>query len=134
MDLKETLNAEKAEIDAKLKLFDKYPNLREQSLRWRKVLCSKDVNSIADQTHFYHSCGCCSDSPLYVGPYVQDGEFKIYTDPPQFMIGEKDPYGDFYEIEYDDWQEDLKKINVQNVIIEQVTNYFKESREESADD
>lgn len=101
MGLKEDLAKQQAEIDRKLTLAGKYPDLSEHRARFRTVLKALSANAVADDSYVSASCGCCNDAALYLWVRVKaDG---VYSDPPFFVIGEKVPNYDLdgtYERRY----------------------------------
>jgi hypothetical protein len=49
-----------------------YPDLEIEVGRWnKKVYSSKTVNGIVDNYETRFNCGCCSDSPYEVWPYLE---------------------------------------------------------------
>jgi len=111
-------------------LQEKYPDLQLHIDRWRNErLVSKSVNTLVDDCHFSHSCGCCNDSPLFAWCYLKDGDTEIYSDPPNIAIGEKNPYpipGTVYKPEraYGNWEESMRQNGLSEVVIERARTYL----------
>ena len=108
-----------------------YPDLRRSEGRWKKVVfCSKSVNSKVNRFDIRHNCGCCADSPLEIWPYLESAEFgKIYSDPPKFVVGEKNPifHGD---TPYKGWDEKMRAEGIPEDVIGPVAQIFKEAEAE----
>jgi hypothetical protein len=109
-----------------------YPNLRKRVGRWEKVAYySKDVNTVVDRFDLRHNCGCCNDSPLEIWPYLETPIGRVYSDPPEFRVGEKSYFGG--DKPYDAWDATMKAAGIPDVIIGAVSVHFercaKEARE-----
>lgn len=106
-----------------------YPDLRTFVGRWeKKVYCSKQANGSVTNCDIRHNCGCCSDSPLEVWPYLETEHGKVYSDPPRFMVGEKD-YS-YYDRPYDGWAKQMGDAGISTEAIAVVRAYFKKQRDE----
>ena len=110
------------------KIIEKYPDLKDDgATRWRKgllvsYLATGDMNDV----DFCHSCGCCSDSPLYAEPYTTFLGYKIYHPLVQFYIGYKNEYG-YGEVEIE-WREDFDKLYCFNkTIYNKIEKYFEDN-------
>lgn len=117
-----------AEASRLEKMAAAYPDLRRHEGRWEKVaFCSKSVNALVTDYDMRYNCGCCSDSPLELWPYINTDHGKIYSDPPMFFIGEKSWMGG------DDprpgWKESLRKEGIPESIVDRVKLHFSEERE-----
>jgi hypothetical protein len=110
------------------KIKNKFNNVTIQLDRWRKeYVCSPDINSIADNYYTHHDCGCCDDSPLFIFPYIEFENVKIYSDPYKICIGEKNyEFGDKIN---DNCEEKLVKHNISKKIIEFVVTMKEEYKE-----
>lgn len=97
------------ELERLKKLKEKYPDLSEYQGRWKKLLTSKDVNINFTTTTTGHSCGCCSDSPLYLYFLTDD---NVYSNPPFICIGEKG-FDGYDKIDSD---EEIEKLLITNGI------------------
>lgn len=131
IELKNKLN----ELKKVKKLF---PDTEIHKDRWgHERYSSKSVISKVNMAHFYHSCGCCSDAVLYVGPYFKfegiEIYIEIYTNPENFVIGQKHAYG-IGERADEDWEETLKEAGLPEIIIKETKKYFKENPPEDCDD
>ena len=125
MTLEEKLNKEIEDKKNLLELSKKYPSLKEVKNRWGHIFYSaKEVNDIANEVAFVHSCGCCRDAVLYLMPYVVDSGVEIYSDPFQIIIGER--YDFSYDILYENWEKDVVKYGLNEFAIEETKKYFKQ--------
>lgn len=116
------------------KIKELFPDIEIHKDRWEKERYSSSLAlKKVDKTLFYHSCGCCPDAVLYVGPYLEVDGIEIYTNPERFIIGQKHAYG-FGEEPDDDWEERLKNAGLTDTIIEQTRKFFKENPIEDCDD
>lgn len=110
-----------------LDLEQQFPGIKSYTGRWnKKVYCSKSVNKFVDQFEHRHNCGCCSDSPLEVWPYIEIDGNKIYSDPPCLTVGEAFHYGD---IPNKNWKQILQKYEISDVIIDKVQKFFEECKQ-----
>lgn len=100
------LKAAATEAERLEKLKQAYPNVKTYVGRWdKKVYCTADVNFLVDQHEKRFNCGCCGDSPLELWTYLETENGRVYSDPPKFVIGEKDYVLDFRLDE--GWEDDL---------------------------
>lgn len=111
------------------KLSALYPDLRRFVGRWEKVVwCSKAVNAQATEYDRRFNCGCCSDSPLEIWPYLETEFGKVYSDPPEFKLGEKHWISGAKP--YAGWKDKLREAGIREEIIEGVQAYFGACHEE----
>jgi hypothetical protein len=102
----------------------KYPDLKRYVGRWKKVAyCSPAVNALANECDIRHNCGCCPDSPLEVWPFLQTPQGRIYTDPPEFRVGEKHWIAG--DTPYPDWKERLRGAGISEALIDKVRAHFR---------
>jgi len=132
--LQEKITEQKENLKKIEEINKKFPNLREYKDRWSNLyLCTKDVNTLVNEVYFKHNCGCCEDSPLEAWTYINIENKKIYSDPPNFTIGEKIPYyfsnSEFEggEKAYDNWENKLIENNIPQNIIDQIQDFFNEN-------
>jgi hypothetical protein len=121
---------EKQQEAARLRrLLVAYPDIKVQYGRWEKVAyASKSVNGLVNECDMRHSCGCCSDSPLEVWPFLETPDGKVYSNPSKFTVGEKHyNYGDRA---YPDWKKGLRKAGIPEALIQRVADHFREDAEE----
>lgn len=123
-EYKEELEKQKKEIENKLSLFERFPDLHEYRGRWNNYLCSKKVNEIANEVEFRHSCGCCPDAVLYAMPYIKIEGNKIYSDPAQIGIGEKQHLG---EKAWHSWKDKIKEQGCSEEVIKKIEKMFEEN-------
>lgn len=117
-----------AEAERLVRLSASFPDLRKHVGRWDKVAYySALVNPKVERFDIRHNCGCCSDSPLEVWPYLETPDGKVYSDPPCFQVGEKYYLGG--DRPYPKWREKLQAAGIPDVIIEGVSVHFREDKE-----
>lgn len=121
-------DAKQAELDRLKRLAEKYPDLQKHIGRWEKVAYySKIANTQATRFDMRHNCGCCSDSPLELWPYMETPDGNIYTDPPMFTIGEREGLGDR---PYDGWKRKLQNAGLPESLIGACEVYFERHRDD----
>jgi hypothetical protein len=108
-----------------------YPNLRQRTGRWKKVVYySPDVNKVVERFDIRHNCGCCNDSPLEIWPYLETPHGNVYSDPPEFRVGQKEPfYGG--DVPRKGWEQEMRSAEIPDVIIGAVSTHFKRSASEA---
>jgi hypothetical protein len=118
------------EADRLEKLLAMYPNVRKHTGRWNKVAYySKDVNALVTRYDMRHNCGCCNDSPLEVWPYLETVAGKVYSDPPMFQVGEREPfYGG--DRPHKGWEKMMLDAEIPMSIIETISLHFRSEAEE----
>jgi hypothetical protein len=118
--------SEASQLEAMLQA---YPNLRKRVGRWEKIAYyTKDVNAHVTRFDLRHNCGCCNDSPLEVWPYLETPYGKVYSDPPDFRVGEKEPcYGG--DIPHKGWDTTMRDAGIPEPIIGAVSIHFREAAE-----
>jgi hypothetical protein len=122
---------EKGEEAARLgRLHAKYSDLKKHVNRWEKVrYCSASVNGSVQRFDIAHNCGCCSDSPLEVWPYLETEDGNVYSDPCCFRVGEKNPM--FYaDVPYEGWDEKMRAVGIPELIIGAVSMHFQREKKE----
>lgn len=133
MDEIQKINAEgKAKEDEASRLASLiacYPDLQKYTGRWGKVVYfSKAVNADAQMYDRRFNCGCCRDSPLEIWPFLETPFGPVYTDPPRFVVGEKDwIYGARPE---SGWKETMQREEIREEVVSAVEAYFSSCREE----
>ena len=123
--------AEEKKIEAErlVRLSAEFPDLRKHVGRWNKVAyCSASVNSLVGRFEMRHNCGCCSDSPLELWPYLETPNGNVSSDPPSFQVGEKYYLGG--DRPYPGWEEKLKAARLPEIIIGAVEVYFKQCKKD----
>lgn len=128
-ELKEEISSKEKKIKDIEELLKEYPDLEIIVDRWRnEFYISKTANSKVSEFYTKHSCGCCSDSPLFAYPYVRiNNGLKIHSNPYRFCIGEKDLYsnsGEKYLTE-NEIIKNLEKENISRNIIEKLAAIIK---------
>jgi len=114
-------------------LYAEFPDIWMHSSRWHtQRMCSVKVNPIATHVDIRHNCGCCSDSPIELWPYLEFRGHKIYSDPCGLCVGEAN-YGDG-ENPREGWQDLLRGHKLNETIIEQVARWFEKNKPGMGDD
>lgn len=131
-NLNDYIEIEQNKLDIIKKISKLYPTVQFVQTRWNKYLCADEINQIATNVDFTHSCGCCEDSVLYAMPYIIFDNTKIYSNPPQILIGEKCSSGG--EIASDNWQIKLREHQINNNIVLQIQKFFANNKPCSNDD
>lgn len=112
-----------AEAERLVRLSAMFPDLQKHVGRWNKVAYySVSVNSKVERFDLRHNCGCCSDSPLEVWPYLETPEGNVYSDPPSFQVGEKHYLGG--DRPYPKWREKLQAAGIPEVVIGAISMHF----------
>jgi hypothetical protein len=119
--IKKDIDKLQKELSKREKLQKQFPDLKEHVNRWKtKRLQAASANAIATDIELVHGCGCCNDAPLYANPYLLvDGE-KIYSDPIQICVGERNPNSYSRDTWDEDWEETLKKHNISQQAIDSI--------------
>jgi len=100
-----------------------YPDLNISIDRWNKIkYYSNLANENVTNCDIYYSCGCCYDSMIKVSPYIQTQYGRIYSDPSQFLIGEKNCDGP--DLQDNNWEQILLDHKIPTLIIDKVKQYF----------
>jgi hypothetical protein len=112
-------------------LMTDFPDLKKKVGRWNKVVFySRSVNARVTDYDSRHNCGCCQDSPLEIWPYVMTEHGRVYSDPPEFRVGERDPMlsGDR---PYEGWDKKMREAEIPETIIAAVAVHFHKHAEEA---
>lgn len=122
--LKQTAENALKQANSLERLLALYPGLREYTGRHQRVVYfSNTVNQKADQLELGHACGCCSDSPLVAWPYLESPFGRVYSDPPQFFVGEKHWISGDYP--NSGWKKEMRAAQISEQNISQVAAHFK---------
>jgi hypothetical protein len=122
--LRKEAAAKLAEASSLEAMFKAYPNLKKKVGRWNKVAYyTKDVNAQVDRFDLRHNCGCCSDSPLEIWPYLETPYGRVYSDPPDFWVGERADYGDRPN---PGWDDKMRAAGIPEAVIGAVAMHFEE--------
>jgi len=121
--------ADKSEEVCRLKaLAESFPDLETYTGRWNKVVhCSPAVNTLVTSYDSRHNCGCCSDSPLEIWPYMETPFGRVYSKPAMFFVGKRSYSGD---VPSPGWDDQLRKHNIPEHIITRVASHFEEEEED----
>jgi hypothetical protein len=123
MGFKEELEAKEKKLKLEKDLLEIFPDIQKFSNRWgHKHYRSSSVNLMATDVDFTHSCGCCPDSALYAKFYIMFEGEKIYADPVEISIGEKNEWGGGENIDTD-WKETLIKYNINPDLFPEIEKY-----------
>lgn len=110
------------EIETYQELKIQFPDLSYSIDRWKHFrLHSKCVDEIATDVDIRHSCGCCSDSPLFARPYIIVGGVQIFSCE-TFTIGEKAYNGGDHPLP--GWRTKLLNAKLPQEIVDRVEAYF----------
>ena len=102
-----------------------FPDLKKYVGRWEKIaFYSAAANERATGVDIRHNCGCCEDSPVEAWPYVETEHGKVYTDPPRFVVGERDYAADGGERANEDWDKRLREARIPEAVIARVGAYL----------
>jgi hypothetical protein len=129
-----------AEAEHLEKMLITYPDLRRYEGRWKKIVfCSASVNSRVTNYDQRFNCGCCEDSPLEIWPYLETATDRVYSDPPNFTVGERDDSRTYRGVRaYDGWKDKFIKAGISEGVTAQVEAYLTskeaETDEDSSDD
>lgn len=132
--LSDKIKQQKFELNKIEKALELYPDIEENRDRWGdEKLSSPSINVETDSVLINHNCGCCPDSPLQAWPYRMVEGVKVFSKPACFTVGEENQWG-CGEIEYDNWQEKLRKENIPEKVIDQVQEFFNNNKPEDYED
>ena len=117
-----------AEAERLKALMKEFPDLQKYVGRWNKVAYySKTVNEKVQRFDLRHNCGCCNDSPLEVWPYLETPHGKVYSDPPQFVVGERHWISG--DVPHSGWKKLLQEAHLPEAIIGAISAHFREDAE-----
>lgn len=103
---------------------NKYPKLRLNWDRWNnEYFNTPEINSIADKIDIHYNCSCCSDSSLMLNCFIEFNELKIYGDPFEITIGDTNNREAY--VLFKNWEEEVRKENFPDNIIEQIKEFIK---------
>jgi len=126
--LQKEASEKSAEVDRLTLLKGIYPDLQRHVNRWGAVrFYSKAVNTQVQRFDMKHNCGCCSDSPLEVWPYLQTEHGNVYSDPPVFTVGEQHWIAG--DTPYEGWQAKMEAAGIPEPIIGAIQVHFDEGRQ-----
>lgn len=121
-DLERTLGAESKTYKTTCQAFLDHPNLRAfKSPKGVILLCSADINKIADDIEILHERD--PHGSLEVLPYVHAQGQRIYADPPMHVVAHKYTKG-FGEQPLEGWEELLKGSDLSQAVITKVKWYL----------
>lgn len=122
MSLKDQIARDKERLANLEKAMAEYPDLRSTKDRWGNIeYLSSRADKEATGYVRYHSCGCCSDAPLYCRPYLIYHGIKILGT--EIMIGERRNFYDFPEY---GWEQKLTTTGIPQSQIDILRTYFEE--------
>ena len=134
MDINEKIKEAEQESSRLKRAKELYPNVNIGKDRWgTERLFSSSVNDKVDKVNIHHSCGCCPDAGLLARPYLIVDGITIYSDPSSFYIGQQNEWG-LGEIECELWEEDLRKKNITEEVIQQIRKYLDDNPPVDCDD
>lgn len=122
MEISEGMRAEAYRLGDLARLF---PDFKKKVGRWEKVVfCSPAANARATGFDMRHNCGCCADSPLEVWPYAETSIGRVYTEPPEFRVGEREPVLGA-DKPYEGWDKKMRDAGIPEAIVSAVAEHFK---------
>lgn len=103
-ELENTLGSESPSFKQAVQAFKDHPNLRAfKDHRGYVRLCTSDVNPLVDTIDITHRTDETGAS-LEILPFIHDNGGRIYSDPPFYVVGFRNPKG-FGEVPLVDWRE-----------------------------
>ena len=122
-DLEKNLGSASPSYQQAMQAYKDHPNLRAfvDHLGCTR-LCSVDVNPFVDTMDITHRTDEVGAS-LEVMPFIHDKGGRIYSDPPFYIVGFRNPKG-FGECPLADWREFLNDCGVSNEIQRKVKWYL----------
>lgn len=134
MSLKEDTQNKIKELQKALELTDVFPDIKVYKNRWNtEHYSSKSVNAKVTNIEFKHSCGCCSDAPLYAKCYLLYNGIKVYTEPVEICIGQGNAYGNGEIVDYN-WKSTFEKYNINKSVNSIVEKFIEENLPENDED
>lgn len=121
MNLREKIITQVEDLNKQIAILSKFPDVEEYRGRWKTIWKSPSVNSLVNDVHIHHNCGCCEDSPLEAWPFIEVDGVCIYSDPPRFVVGEKSGSG---EREYVNWSKALVDKGIPQKILDKIQENF----------
>lgn len=92
--IREEIRKGEAEIKKLEVITSKFPDAYIQQDRWKtERVFSETATPLCDKYEWKHSCGCCSDSPLFAYPYLETEFGKVYAHGAPFRILDRDEWG-----------------------------------------
>lgn len=122
-----------SEADKLQKFATAFPDVQKYVGRWNKVAYfSKSANPRVTRFDLRHNCGCCNDSPLEIWPYLETEFGNVFSDPPKFVVGEKDSmsYGDR---PFKGWRKEMEASGIPESILGAVAMHFRNAEESARD-
>jgi hypothetical protein len=104
-----------------------YPDIKRYRDRDTIRFCSTKINNKVNNVEIEHGSRLYSDDPLYVWTSIIIDGVRVYSNPPNFYIGEEDRGGDSPII---GWQEKLRKASIPDTIILKIEDYFEKNKPE----
>jgi hypothetical protein len=128
------LNEKQTEIERLINLSEIYPDTKKHVNRWKTVrYYNKMVNDKVTNFDMKHNCGCCSDSPLEVWPYLETEYGKLYSDPPCFTVGERS-ISYYTDTPYSGWDAKMRDAKIPESIIAKIQAHFDSCKESIMED
>ena len=85
--------------------------------------CSSDVNAFVNSIEMTHRTDG-DGSALEILPFRVEEGIHLYSDPPIYVVGYRNPHG-FGEVALPDWRDMLEDNNISNAVIRKVKTYFR---------
>lgn len=104
--------------------FKEHPNLRAYLDHLGVVrLCTTDVNALVDSVDITHRTDDVGGS-LEILPFINEKGGRLYSDPPLFVVGYRNPKG-FGEVPLVDWRDLMEDAGIANEVQRKVQWYLK---------
>ena len=84
---------------------------------------SPEINPIANKINIYYSHRCSQDTSLMLNCFIEANGLKIYSDPFEMTIGDTNNREAY--VLFKNWEEEVKKENFSDNIIEQIKEFIK---------
>jgi hypothetical protein len=118
IQLEHEISILQCEIKNLNRIYNYFPDLEISTINKNEKIYSKMANSKTDKVHIYRSCQCCAEATIYASPYLEIEDFKIYSNPHFFILGDGLK-------EEDKWEKEMKRQNIPEIIIEECKTYIK---------
>lgn len=116
-------------------LLEIFPDLEIKTDRWKnRRFSASTANSKVEDFYTAHSCGCCSDSPLFAYPYLEINGARVHSEPERFYIGERCSYTASGELYDSDCIEKLEECQIAKPIIDRIEKLVSQEPEYVEDD
>lgn len=124
-DLEQNLGPDSNTYKTASQAFRDHPNLRAYLDHIGVIrLCSTDVNPFVDTMDITHRT---EQGSLEILPFINDKGSRIYSDPPIYVVGYRNPKG-FGEVPLADWEDLMKDSGLSVEVVRKVKWYLRAHR------